>query len=446
MVLLLLELLPPSRYIIHTSVNHVHLLGRSIVNGIQANMRCRDVLHTASTLDINNYNIGIEQLQALAIKSDPSIHVLPGAPATVNPPIATNLGKNCRFTVDEIIQGSKIQALASITLLPTSSATSGMVQYMKTYQERIVYMLLPAAAGTSSFSLNFWNQPGADNFDGISEQQIETLRLFPSIFVFGHNLPSFIETVAPRLRNKYVLITGNSDENIDERYLRFLDNSPLLTAWFAQNVVINHEKLFIIPIGIANPKWAHGRPDLVAAATCTSSIGAAPVAAPPDDISRDKLCYAYFSKDTNEAARGPVVAKAREVCGWTPHMSYPEYITTLGTYKFAFCPNGNGVDTHRLWEALYQGTICIIVNNPPTAKDQRQTIFNKRLVKELNVPVVIVDDWSKVSRDLLNNIDYQTLQQEAFNAQSLRFSYWETRIKSISHSIVSGKLLLCFIC
>ena len=36
-----------------------------------------------------------------------------------------------------------------------------------------------------------------------------------------------------------------------------------------------------------------------------------------------------------------------------PNMDYHNYLKILSSYKFAICPEGNGIDTHRFWECLY---------------------------------------------------------------------------------------------
>ena len=47
---------------------------------------------------------------------------------------------------------------------------------------------------------------------------------------------------------------------------------------------------------------------------------------------------------------------ADETCGWNSFF----YRRILLNYMFVICPEGNGIDTHRMWEALYLRTIPII--------------------------------------------------------------------------------------
>ena len=73
-----------------------------------------------------------------------------------------------------------------------------------------------------------------------------------NIFVKTDALDFFFENIANKIKNRYNLYSHNSDINITERYLKYIENNFLLNRWFAQNVNVNHEKLIPIPLGIAN--------------------------------------------------------------------------------------------------------------------------------------------------------------------------------------------------
>jgi hypothetical protein len=63
----------------------------------------------------------------------------------------------------------------------------------------------------------------------------------------------------------------------------------------------------------------------------------------------------------------------------------------LNDYEFCICPEGNGVDTHRLWECLYLKVVPIVVNSQ----------FTKLLIK-YNIPMVIIEKWDDFDDTLLN--------------------------------------------
>jgi hypothetical protein len=218
----------------------------------------------------------------------------------------------------------------------------------------------------------------------------------------GRPLHWFAERLAPLLTQGFILITGEADED-PVREAGPLFASPNLLHWFAQHVPSPHHKLEPIPLGINcfehGPelhKWLSGR---AASATTTNSIGApvqVPALFPPHRIP-PKLVVVNFDVGTH----GSRMAIWRLFCGDQPHnaqtlwerernpsppsnQSNPSHhyfadcppkqirnlmrrnnhlqthYSRLSEYKFWICPRGNGLDTHRAWEALYVGAVPII--------------------------------------------------------------------------------------
>ena len=60
---------------------------------------------------------------------------------------------------------------------------------------------------------------------------------------------------------------------------------------------------------------------------------------------------------------------------------YYNYLKCLSSYKFAICPEGNGIDTHRFHECLYLKTIPICLHN-------HVTYYYSKIY-----PVVLLDKW-----------------------------------------------------
>ena len=60
--------------------------------------------------------------------------------------------------------------------------------------------------------------------------------------------------------HNFNIFTHNSDIPINDEFLKYL-NDPRVINWYGQNIDIEHEKLKSVPIGLANPKWAHGNQD-----------------------------------------------------------------------------------------------------------------------------------------------------------------------------------------
>jgi len=94
---------------------------------------------------------------------------------------------------------------------------------------------------------------------------------------------------------------------------------------------------------------------------------------------------------------------------------------TWGAYTqhaFVASPRGNGLDTIRTWEALMLGCIVIVRRIPGAPA-----------IEELytDLPVVVVDRWSDISRDFLDQI-LSEYSLRSFNYKKLTTEYWICRI------------------
>jgi hypothetical protein len=104
-----------------------------------------------------------------------------------------------------------------------------------------------------------------------------------------------------------------------------------------------------------------------------------------------------------------------------PKGELEKYKAELLDHKFILCPRGNGVDTHRMWEALYCGVI-------PVVKRHR----THRML-EGNLPVLFVNDYKEVTEDLLTSI-YGEFSTKSWNLDMLTTSWWIHQMKGLSNA------------
>jgi hypothetical protein len=91
------------------------------------------------------------------------------------------------------------------------------------------------------------------------------------------------------------------------------------------------------------------------------------------------------------------------------------FLIDIKSSKFVFCPRGNGIDTHRLWETLYMGSFPIV---------RRETAHE--LFEDL--PILFVDDWNIITEEFLNN-KYEEMSNKEWCLDKLKLSYWTKFIK-----------------
>jgi hypothetical protein len=92
------------------------------------------------------------------------------------------------------------------------------------------------------------------------------------------------------------------------------------------------------------------------------------------------------------------------------------YLQQIRNHSFVLCPRGNGVDTYRLWETLYMGSIPIV----------RKDIAHRDW---MDLPILFIDSWEEVTEERLRN-ELQRFQNTTWNMEKLRASYWIERIRN----------------
>jgi hypothetical protein len=190
--------------------------------------------------------------------------------------------------------------------------------------------------------------------------------------------PDYFDEFANKVHlfvNPFILISHNSDYTITDKHINLLNN-PKLIHWFGQNVTISHPKLTPIPIGIANQMWEHGNIE-----NWRNII--------PKNNSEKNELYFYFSLNTNFEKRVECknILEQKGINFGNPK-AFREYLEDLAhVYKYAICPEGNGIDSHRIWECLYMSVIPICIRSIHTE------YFASRF------PIVLVDTWNDLDID-----------------------------------------------
>ncbi len=217
----------------------------------------------------------------------------------------------------------------------------------------------------------------------------------------------YFSTIHPRIDSKYILITHNSDQNIQEEDKKFFDHK--LIHWFAQNLTFSaDEKFSPVPIGFENRFYLNN-----------GKLRNLKFIDRDEKIKENKI-LASFNVNTNYYSRDYLFRKlgsfdnVEQIQFSTP----VEYLMNLKSYKFIICPEGNGKDTHRIWEGLLTKTVPIVLNSE----------FTKNL-KNLGIPLLIIDNW-----DELNNFssDYIANKYDYFANYNFRdfvtIDYWLKKV------------------
>ena len=252
-----------------------------------------------------------------------------------------------------------------------------------------------------------------------------------SIYVSSSSLRSFIDIMS-HIHYRFVLVTGDSDYNCytdlltTDQFETFI-NDPRLIHWFSQNCISKHPKLTKIPIGLdyhtisANNhhKWGPKMSPLSQETQLTQiKHNVRPF------YERQVKAYSNHHFQINTRYGGDRIDAMKSI---PPELVYyePTHISRVHTwnkqceYAFIVSPHGNGYDCHRTWEALILGCIPIVKTSD---------------IDELfvNLPVLIVTEWSQVTQKLLNNTiaKFKEMHEKShFKYERLLLQYWMDKIR-----------------
>ena len=223
------------------------------------------------------------------------------------------------------------------------------------------------------------------------------------MYADSHDYIKAIELIYLNKNHLFTLVTHNSDDPI-----RPLDAIPLnIKQWFALNLEFRHSNIKPIPIGLENTHWHPSKRGIIKTAPSFDqrimrAIGAFNPSTYPEE--RQKLAALCANKTIN-ADFYPIVNG----------VNFKHYVYNLKKYRFCLCPRGNGIDTHRIWEALYLGCIPIV----------KRHITHSGLE---DLPIFFIDDWEEVTNENMEQIS-TTFEESYFNNNKMSFSYWESKIK-----------------
>lgn len=200
------------------------------------------------------------------------------------------------------------------------------------------------------------------------------------VFCYSHRINILSEKIK-FFKNDFILVTHNSDGEIRETLdvINILNCDKVL-KWFGQNILFNHEKLYFLPIGMANSQWSHGNIAIFNDIHFMNNL-------------KDKHNKVYFNFNihTNKSKRQICYDNLYNKLTWLPNIQPIDNLKRLSSYEFCICPEGNGVDTHRLWECLYLQVIPIVIKSEFTS-----------ILLNQHIPLVVLDNWEMLDLNKLN--------------------------------------------
>jgi hypothetical protein len=134
------------------------------------------------------------------------------------------------------------------------------------------------------------------------------------------------------------------------------------------------------------------------------------------DITKNNLAYINFNVSTYPFERQTVLNLFLDKeWSYSGHIENTlegrkKFLIDIKSSKFVFCPRGNGIDTHRLWEALYMGSYPIV------KREIAHDLFD-------DLPILFIDDWREINEEFLIE-KYEDMASREYNMEKLKLSYW----------------------
>ncbi len=223
------------------------------------------------------------------------------------------------------------------------------------------------------------------------------------IFVKISYIKEFFEKIHPHIKFPYKLITHNGDILIDEKLSTYADEK--IIKWYGQNVTINHPRIVPLPIGLENISYCNsGLPKYFNRLRIKSLP------------KKNRILFGFnimTNKEKRQQAENVLLflPVADKIQGWP---GAKKYLELAASYAFVASPEGNGIDCHRTWEALYLGAVPIVTSSPVTEH-----------FKSIGFPLFVIKDWKELCGLTENDLKkkYHELQ-DSFDKSLLRADYW----------------------
>ena len=220
--------------------------------------------------------------------------------------------------------------------------------------------------------------------------------LFSEVPLEPESLSAFIDS-----RKIKVLIHHNSDNppSPEIRDLLYLKNVLLKSV----NLLNPSSSEECIPLGIENLSYRRNSPMAEFSVT-------------PPLIQKENLFHIAVRSNTNDAVRKDFLDQIMSINLANHHLKRLDYYDLIRKSYYTLCPPGNGIDTHRFWEAIYKESIPVVL--------AENYLFN-----HLKLPVLVLDrNWTELSSSgsekLINY--YHHLQE--LDCSMAYMPYWTSRL------------------
>ena len=245
-------------------------------------------------------------------------------------------------------------------------------------------------------------------FDETKTLKVKKVKKNDIIFVRSDLLKYYFENYHLEIKNPYILISHNSDETIDDSYLKYVDDK--IIHWFCSKLNFQFtKKITPLPFGLENKRFGIN-------GVVKNFLKVKKLTSNKNGI----LCS--FNENTNYLERHElkILSLRNKDISVINYDSPLSYLLGLNKFKFNLCPDGNGGESHRIWESIIFGVTPIVLKN-----QMNLNFFLK------DVPLLMLESWEE-----LNTLTYYQLSElNKVNASKsyidyISYNFWFKQINS----------------
>jgi hypothetical protein len=231
--------------------------------------------------------------------------------------------------------------------------------------------------------------------------------------IFYNNYPIIFKGKLDVLNSSSkTIIVGHSDYDFGDQCLAKTDRQNIEKI-FCINRATESSKVISLPLGVTNYDESNFIFKLYGDNSMIEKVV-------NERNGKKYLCYMNFNLNTHIDRKKvyPMFENQSYVKIGKPENTYEgrfNFLREISQSKFVICPRGGGVDTHRIWESLYLGSI-------PIVKYEKSYHDNF-----LDLPILFIEDWDQITEEFLNE-KYEQMINSEWNMSKLNISYWEQEI------------------
>ena len=197
----------------------------------------------------------------------------------------------------------------------------------------------------------------------------------------------FQKVILPKIKNKFILISGISAFDVTKGYsINSIISNPLLKKWYCTNAPRNlSQKIIPIPIGFEEKERAGGD---------QSTIKRLRQNKKPFENKKNKILLPYHTASTNPERSALInrLSSLDFVEVQKEKLSFDKYLNLLNEYKFVICLEGAGQDLHRFYETLLVGSVPVAIDNSITD-----------LFEYWKVAGIFLENWDSIDKINFND-------------------------------------------